>query len=158
MYKNLKDVPFIFLAARNIQKEKIKLLRKGAVDYISRPFSIEELPARIDSIIKAQESVKEKNILLFGSKVYKMLERMADENNGSKSKENQDLVNNLYYEYKIPGKEVKVISLLKAGLEYKEIAHKLDITTNTVKTHISRIYNKCNVNNKIELLQRLNSI
>ena len=38
------------------------------------------------------------------------------------------------------------------GHECKEIASALDISENTVNTHIKNIYKKCSINNRIELL------
>ncbi|HOF02032.1 MAG TPA: ATP-binding protein [Spirochaetota bacterium] len=47
----LRDVPFIFLSALNSLPERLKGLDIGAIDYISKPFSIEELKAKIRSIL-----------------------------------------------------------------------------------------------------------
>lgn len=47
-------IPFIFLTAKTSVKEKLKGLRKGAVDFISKPFNIKELSAKIESLIKIQ--------------------------------------------------------------------------------------------------------
>lgn len=46
-----KDVPFIFLSALSSLPERLKGLDIGAIDYISKPFSIEELKAKIKSIL-----------------------------------------------------------------------------------------------------------
>lgn len=46
-----KDVPFIFLSALSSLPERLKGLDIGAIDYISKPFSIEELKAKIRSIL-----------------------------------------------------------------------------------------------------------
>lgn len=49
---DFKDIPFIFLSAINANEYKIKGLENGAIDYIVKPFKIEELLAKINSIIK----------------------------------------------------------------------------------------------------------
>ncbi|MBN2534415.1 MAG: response regulator [Spirochaetales bacterium] len=50
----LKDIPFIFLTAKNIKKEKINRISRGTVDFIIKPFSIAELKAKIKSILIQQ--------------------------------------------------------------------------------------------------------
>jgi DNA-binding response OmpR family regulator len=48
---NLK-VPIIFLTAKTLKEDKIQGFRIGADDYITKPFSIEELLLRIEAILK----------------------------------------------------------------------------------------------------------
>ena len=50
--------------------------------------------------------------------------------------------------------EKKVLRLLVAGKNNMEIASELCISINTVKTHISNIYNKLNVHNRVEAVTR----
>jgi len=46
------DVPMIFLTARSMQHDVIEGLKIGADDYITKPFSTEELFLRINAILK----------------------------------------------------------------------------------------------------------
>jgi DNA-binding response OmpR family regulator len=46
------QVPILFLSARSMQEDKIKGLRLGADDYITKPFSIEELKLRIEVFLR----------------------------------------------------------------------------------------------------------
>jgi signal transduction histidine kinase len=50
-----QDIPFIFLTAIASQDEKIKALTSGAVDFINKPFAIEELMARVNSLLNYQD-------------------------------------------------------------------------------------------------------
>jgi len=45
-------IPFIFLTARASEMDKVRGLRSGADDYIVKPFSREELLARIDAVLR----------------------------------------------------------------------------------------------------------
>jgi two-component system, OmpR family, response regulator len=45
-------VPIIFLTAKNLREDKIHGFRLGADDYITKPFSVEELLLRIETILK----------------------------------------------------------------------------------------------------------
>lgn len=50
------QVPILFLTARALQEDKIKGLKLGADDYITKPFSIEELKLRIDVFLRRSKS------------------------------------------------------------------------------------------------------
>lgn len=50
--KSDKAVPIIFLTARNMKEDRIKGFKIGADDYITKPFSTEELKLRIDAILR----------------------------------------------------------------------------------------------------------
>lgn len=53
-----QDVPIVFLTARGEAEDKIKGLRLGADDYITKPFSSEELTLRIKAILKRNPRFK----------------------------------------------------------------------------------------------------
>ena len=57
--------------------------------------------------------------------------------------------------YKITEREVQIVQHLCEGHTNKDTADILEITENTLKTHITNIYNKLNVNNKVELMNLL---
>lgn len=50
--KKTKNVPVIGLSAKEDSKSKIFLLKNGADDYVTKPFDIEELLARIETILR----------------------------------------------------------------------------------------------------------
>ncbi len=47
-----KDIPILILSAIEKSDEKIKFLEAGAIDYMIKPFSPEELKARVNNILK----------------------------------------------------------------------------------------------------------
>jgi len=55
-------------------------------------------------------------------------------------------------------REQDIINYLVKGFSYKEIAYDLNISYNTVNTHIKNIYKKSEVNDRQELLETLNHI
>jgi DNA-binding CsgD family transcriptional regulator len=61
-------------------------------------------------------------------------------------------------EHALSVRECDVIHLLVEGLRYKEIADRLGISLDTVKTHVSRIYRKTSASGKTDLLYRIGSI
>ncbi len=50
-----KKIPFVFLTAKSLREDTIKGLTIGADDYITKPFSMEELLLRIKAILKRTE-------------------------------------------------------------------------------------------------------
>jgi len=55
-------------------------------------------------------------------------------------------------------REQEIINFLTKDFSYKEIAYELNISYNTVNTHIKNIYKKSNVNERRELLDTLSHI
>lgn len=47
-----KNVPILFLTAKSMKEDKLKGFSIGADDYLTKPFSMEELVARIEAILK----------------------------------------------------------------------------------------------------------
>jgi LuxR family maltose regulon positive regulatory protein len=52
----------------------------------------------------------------------------------------------------ITPREIEILSLMALGNQNKEIASRLNISAETVKTHVKNILKKTNSNNKIEAL------
>lgn len=50
--KSLKQIPVIMLTAKNMENDKVEGLEIGADDYITKPFSVKELLARISSVLR----------------------------------------------------------------------------------------------------------
>lgn len=50
--KDLKNIPVIMLTAKNMETDKVEGLICGSDDYITKPFSIKELLARISSVLR----------------------------------------------------------------------------------------------------------
>jgi len=58
-------------------------------------------------------------------------------------------------DYQLTEREKDILTLICQGLSNDEIAKKLFISKNTVKTHIRNIYDKMNVKNRREIFKRL---
>ncbi len=52
MRANGLDVPVLFLTARDAVEDKIEGLSLGGDDYITKPFSLEEVVARLDAVLR----------------------------------------------------------------------------------------------------------
>jgi two-component system, OmpR family, response regulator len=60
-----KDIPIIFITAKDSIKDRVEGLDLGANDYLVKPFSLDELSARIRSQLRQKQSVQA-NLIDFG--------------------------------------------------------------------------------------------
>lgn len=61
-----EDIPIIFLTARTMKEDRIEGLKLGADDYITKPFSIEELQLKIRVFLqRPKKVVKSEHITVF---------------------------------------------------------------------------------------------
>lgn len=72
--KESKDLPILVLSAKDSMDSKLKLLNGGASDYMTKPFNIDELIARVKILLKNGRKLREN----MGTLKYKDLE--IDEN------------------------------------------------------------------------------
>ena len=56
-----KDIPIIFLTAKSLKEDTIEGFRLGADDYITKPFSMEELMARMNAILRRVDATHREN-------------------------------------------------------------------------------------------------
>lgn len=62
--RRFTGVPIIMLTARDQINDKVTGLDTGADDYLTKPFSIEELMARMRNLLKRKSTIKEENSIL----------------------------------------------------------------------------------------------
>ena len=55
---------------------------------------------------------------------------------------------------RISERELQVLELLAAGRSNKEIANRLEVSPNTVKTHVAKLYDKLEVRRRTEAILR----
>ena len=63
--RTVSDVPIIVITAKDDIRNKVELLDMGADDYITKPFNIEELFARIRVSLRNKKDFKIKNTLIY---------------------------------------------------------------------------------------------
>ena len=86
-------------------------------------------------------------IFIASGKLVDDIKRLSLFKPGSKQVAEQNLKN-----YNFTKREMEIVDLLVKGATYNEISEQLFISMPTVKTHVSNIYRKAEVNNKIGLI------
>jgi two-component system, sensor histidine kinase LadS len=132
---SLASVPFLFISARDQEKERIDLMNEGAEDYLVKPFSIDYLEAKIFSILRSHK--------LSAGDLEERIRMGASR-------------------YSLTSRQVEIVRLLLQGKGKAEIADALKplrgggdhVSVKTVDNHIQNIYRILEVHSHTELLSR----
>lgn len=124
-------VPVVFLTAKDEIADRIVGFRTGVDAYITKPFEPEELVAVVAAILERVQRTHSDLARLFGDS----------------TPEPQDLVR----DEELTDAEWRVAEAVARGLSNKEIASELNLSLRTVEGHISRILDKKNLSNRVEL-------
>lgn len=57
------DVPILILSAKNTSSDRVLGLKKGADDYLTKPFNLEELLLRVQKLIEKNKKMQEKDTI-----------------------------------------------------------------------------------------------
>jgi len=77
-----KEIPIIFLTAKTQTKDVVEGFQLGANDYLKKPFSIEELFVRIQSLLnRRNETVKNQNIKISSYSFNHIAQQLSIDNN-----------------------------------------------------------------------------
>jgi DNA-binding response OmpR family regulator len=144
------NIPIIFLTARGYELDKVTGLNMGADDYIVKPFSMDELMARI--AVQARRVIEFFNINLEEDKVEDKIicgEIEYNKLTGNISKSGEELkLNTKEYLLLIYLLENKNILLTKQQIYASVWNEEYMYEDNTVMVHICRIRNKIEDNPK----------
>ena len=85
---NNNDVPILILSARNSSADRVLGLKKGADDYLTKPFNLEELLLRVHKLINKNKKLQDKssvgNTYSFGNNIIDFKAQEASTRNGQK--------------------------------------------------------------------------
>ncbi|MCC6931195.1 MAG: response regulator [Gemmatimonadaceae bacterium] len=109
------NAPVLILSARGLEADKVKGFRLGADDYVTKPFGVVELMARIGAHLRRATS-----------------DETAD-SNGALGDEA------LQQRFGLTDRQVEVARLLAQGLSNAEIAETLGLSTFTARNHTEAV-------------------
>jgi two-component system, OmpR family, alkaline phosphatase synthesis response regulator PhoP len=82
------DVPILILSARNSSADRVLGLKKGADDYLTKPFNLEELLLRVNKLINKNKKLLDKtsvgDVYHFGGNSIDFKAQEAKKNNGER--------------------------------------------------------------------------
>lgn len=127
---------FLMCTAFEDTESVFKALKAGAIGYITKTTQ----PSKIlDALLDVYKG---------GSPMSSHIARKVVASFSIEEKENCEL-------QKLSNREQEILGLLSKGLRYKEIADKLFLSTETVRTHIRNMYTKLQVNSRTDALNKI---
>jgi len=134
------DIQYIMLTVFDDDDKLFEALKAGANGYLLK----EE---RTDSIMQAIEEVIEKKGAPMSPRIArKTLQLLV--NNTTAVTTNAEVDKSGLTE-----REIEILKSMVAGLDYKEIGEKLFISPNTVRNHISKVYDKLHISSKTQAVK-----
>lgn len=136
--KNCLNTGVIILTAKEELGDKLKAFNLGANDYLTKPFFMEELKARINAILKSMGKIKNQNILEFRNLKIDMKAKKVFIN------ENELVLNEKLY------KLLEYLVLNKGVLLFKEqifdniCGYNSDAATEIIEVYVSRLRKQLN--------------
>jgi len=127
-------IPVIFLSSLIRASDKVKGFKVGAVDYISKPFEIEEVIARIESCLNVHQQLRQYQTPS-SSQIKKQIQ-----------------------EYDLNAREIEILRLYVNGYQRNKIATHFSVSENTIKWYLKNIVSKLGVNNRAEMIEKAHQI
>ncbi len=124
--KETEFIPVIMITAVNEDQKIVSGLKIGADDYITKPFILPNLLARIEAVLRRVNWQRE-----------------------ALPKQEKTINKNVNIDALTP-KEKEVLMLVAKGASNQEIADKMCVRDVTVKTHLNSIFKKLKVTNRTQ--------
>ncbi|HUY14273.1 MAG TPA: response regulator transcription factor [Terriglobia bacterium] len=127
----------IILTAAIEKTEIAQALQLGARGIVLKESATEVIIESIRSVLKGEYWVEREKV----SDLVQLLHRFLPRPGGKNPREN----------FGLSSRELEVVTAIVAGYSNKEIAQKLSLSEQTVKHHITNIFDKLGVSNRMEL-------
>lgn len=147
--KKIKDTPVIMLSAKCTVIDKVNGLKLGADDYISKPFAIEELLARIEVVFRRASTQKDF--------IFKFKDITIDTKSRTLKRNNEE-INLTTKEYELLMILIENKDKVVTRDELLERIWSYDTETNIIDVYIKYLRSKLNNENKEEYIQTVRSI
>ena len=127
-------IPVIFLSSLMRASDKVKGFKVGAVDYISKPFEIEEVIARIESCLNIHQQLRQNQLKIDAEFIEKT------------------------QKYDLNTREIKILRLYIKGYQRSKIAANFSVSDNTIKWYLKIIFSKLDATNRAEVIEKSHEI
>ena len=148
---SFKNLPVIMLTAKGEEEDKIKGLDSGADDYLTKPFSYNELLARIKAILRRSDPKTVSDTLKFDDLRLDRLEKRVFRDS---------------IEIKLGPTEFRLLEFFltnpKRVFSRDQILenvwpNNINVETRTIDVHVRRLRKSININNNKELIRTVRS-
>lgn len=130
---NTLQIPFVFLTSFADQSTLERVKATKPYGYIVKPFDEKELFATIDLAFFQFEERKREAPIRLGQINMKLPTPLTE-------------------------REFEILTCILEGLTNKQIADKLHLSTNTIKTHLSNLYSKLGANSRTTAISKLRGL
>lgn len=120
------SIPVIFLSSLINAADKVKGFQAGGVDFISKPFHVEEMLARLENCHKLHSQLNQKITQLNQQQQEKIVD------------------------YQLSKRETDILRLYISGYTRTEIATKICLSENTVKWYLKQLFCKLDIKNRTQ--------
>lgn len=145
-YIKPQNIPVIFISAKSTVEERVKGLKMGADDYLVKPFSIDELLARVESVLRRyHKSLNEIKVLDI---TIDLNQRLVIQNG------KRIYLTHMEYELLLFLVQNKNIALYRDVL-YQKVWNDDKEETRTLDLHIQRLRKKLNWQHAIKTVYRI---
>ncbi|HEY7770192.1 response regulator [Longimicrobium sp.] len=125
--------PVLILSARSLEADKLQGFRLGADDYVTKPFSVMELLARISALLRRARAAAAPAAAPGAAEVPKPAP-LADEA--------------LRERFGLTARQIAVTRLLGEGYSNAEIAKQLSVSYFTARNHVEQVLSKLGVSTR----------
>jgi two-component system, OmpR family, response regulator len=150
--RQMKQSLILMLTARDSVQDKIEGLRSGADDYLTKPFAIDELLARIHALLRRAPYSEPPRALAVGDLVLDPATRRARRGDREIELTAKEFVL-LHYLMANPGTALSRSRILSNVWE-----HSSDTYTNIVDVYIRYLRNKIDTDNEKQLIRTVRSV
>jgi len=140
-------VPILMLTAMSAVDERVRGLRAGADDYLVKPFSFDELHARIETLLRRPSEAREETRLVCGDLELDLIARVARRAGREIELQTREF-QMLEYLMRRKGRVVTRTMLLEGLWDYR-----FDPQTNVIDVHISRLRKKIDADSEEPLIR-----
>ena len=146
------NTPALILTAIQDPETKVKLLNIGADDYLEKPFSFNELIARIQAILRRVRGVPKRSVLQVSDLILNPLTREVSRGETSIVLRNKEF-SLLEYLMEHVGEVVHRTALLEKVWDFNA-----NVFSNTIETHIASLRQKIDGGYKKKLLKTIHGV
>jgi len=142
-------VPVLMLTAMSAVDERVRGLRAGADDYLVKPFSFDELHARIETLLRRPNETSEETRLVCGDPELDLLTRSARRASREIDLQHREC-QMLEYLMRRKGRVVTRTMILEGLWDYR-----FDPQTNVIDVQISHLRKKIDGTNELPLIRTI---